>query len=691
MAMEQILLNSSSFDGMRETGGFGQPLHTLYPQIRAVLAGQLGAEVADLLAEPVVDRARGRIDWYAEGDPDRPPIALAELTEQQRQPILARIEHLLGQGRQLAERYAASGDVQRMQLAAILKAALGPVTETGIFLVDGRPVVTGWGFAPDRPWETPTIAASAGVLHRPSDPVTRHDVAIPDIALPELAAEPPPVPELPPQAPPVVEAAELIPPPVPEIIPEPGLPPSAATAPPGAVSVESSAPLPKSDPEPPLEPLSPPGFTPIPGVGRAAADRPSFTADASQPARAEAALASPLRYVVVGSRYFWSVFILALLLALGTGLWFWLKKPVTDPMVGDTTAITLTEAQRTETELRARLETLLVQLAERRGQCPLPDRSVSVVPTLPQPDGRRSAIPAQSTVAVAGGVGQPDTTKAPVLTTDVPTNPPGIDRSSTVLPDRPLPADPATVPPLEIPAGSLAASGRNSSDMSGGQPLSDPQRMPPGGELPAGPTRPATPATAPDVAVAPPLPASRTPSRANSPAPTLEEVLADRPVAPVAPAQYPPPVAAPVKAEPTLEERREFANRLSAAGAATGEITVALLWNGRSDLDLVVRCPAGRQLDYQHPAECGGALDVDANAVRDKLSDRPVESAFWPAGKATPGNYEIAVRYAPRKDEMNPAETSYQVRLIRGGQESTYKGTLRPNTTMPVTTFTVDR
>ncbi len=90
------------------------------------------------------------------------------------------------------------------------------MTETGIFLVDGRPVVTGWGFAPDRPWETPAIAASAGVLHRPPDPVTRHDVAIPDIDLPELAAEPPPVPELPPQAPPlpVVEAAELMPPPV---------------------------------------------------------------------------------------------------------------------------------------------------------------------------------------------------------------------------------------------------------------------------------------------------------------------------------------------------------------------------------------------------------------------------------------------------------------------------------------------
>lgn len=42
MATEQILLSSSSFDGMRETGGFGQPLHTLYPQIRAVLVGGWG-------------------------------------------------------------------------------------------------------------------------------------------------------------------------------------------------------------------------------------------------------------------------------------------------------------------------------------------------------------------------------------------------------------------------------------------------------------------------------------------------------------------------------------------------------------------------------------------------------------------------------------------------------------------------
>ena len=42
--IEQILLRSGSFDGVREIGGFGQPLHALYPQIRSVLASELGPD-----------------------------------------------------------------------------------------------------------------------------------------------------------------------------------------------------------------------------------------------------------------------------------------------------------------------------------------------------------------------------------------------------------------------------------------------------------------------------------------------------------------------------------------------------------------------------------------------------------------------------------------------------------------------
>lgn len=65
-----LRLRHSTFDGVREIGGFGQPLHALYPQIRAMLAKEFGVDGESLLAEPVVDRDKNRIDWYAESDPD---------------------------------------------------------------------------------------------------------------------------------------------------------------------------------------------------------------------------------------------------------------------------------------------------------------------------------------------------------------------------------------------------------------------------------------------------------------------------------------------------------------------------------------------------------------------------------------------------------------------------------------------
>ncbi len=93
--IEQILLRSGSFDGVREIGGFGQPLHALYPQIQAVLASELEPDAGSLLAEPVVDRAKNRIDWYADTDPDQTAIALAELSDERRQAVLARVDELL--------------------------------------------------------------------------------------------------------------------------------------------------------------------------------------------------------------------------------------------------------------------------------------------------------------------------------------------------------------------------------------------------------------------------------------------------------------------------------------------------------------------------------------------------------------------------------------------------------------------
>jgi hypothetical protein len=647
--VEQILLNSDSFAGVRETGGFGQPLHALHPQIRALLASELGPEAAGLLAEPVVDRTHNRIDWYTEGDPARPPTVLSDLPEEQRQPILARVRDLLERGREVAERYAASGDPRRVQLGAVLRAALNVPAETEVFLVEERPVMIRWGFMPDRPWEAlaDSSPGATGVPFAAEPAEPPRDVVMPEIAMPELelAAAP---------ESPAGMAPEIEPPPVPASVSAPS-PPSPAPA--------SAVP-----PQPPAE-LSAPAPAPA-------------AAGFEPPAKSEPE--SRLYYVVVGSRYFWSVFALAVLLAVSVAVWRGMGKPSLDPLAGETPPSlasdadldrALAEAQRTETELRNRLEDLLVQLAERRGQCALPVAGTDAATAAPVLEtGGSREIPVRPNIAVAGG----ESPREPAVTAPAPAT----DRAAG------------------SPGGAPAAD--RASGLPGEAPVAD---RAPGSAIALAP--PPSAASFPDKAG--PLPAgpeSPQPAGMESPARTLEDVLTGRVPAVTAPVRQPPssrvepPVEAgpepvrtepPVKAEPTAEERREFTSRLAAAGAATGEITATLLWNSSGDLDLVVRCPSGQQLDYRHPSACGGALDVDANAARASLSDRPVENAFWPAGRAAPGHYEIVVRYAPRKDEQNPRETPFQVRLIRGGQESVFKGAIRPNAMVSVTTFTVER
>jgi hypothetical protein len=675
--VEQLLLSSGSFAGMRETGGFGQPLHALYPQIRAVLASELGSEAAALLAEPVVDRVNDRIDWYTEGDPDHPPVALSDLPEEQRQPVLAQVHDLLERGRSVAERYAVSKEARRAQLGAMLRVALNTPAETELFLVEGRPVMIRWGFMPDRSWETLAEPGRSPVVPPPAlSPVEPpRDVAIPDVAVPELAAAPAPVMENESAAPPAVPAPEPMPaepfsatpPAVPAPEPMPAEPFSAAPPP---LSPQSTASRPA--------PESPPEFKPVVATPAASVEPEPETR---------------WRYVVVGSRYFWSVFSLAVLLAVIAAFWWGMGRPalisasseLSKPLPNADLDRALTQAQQAETELRTRLEGLVAQLAGRRGQCSLPTAEAdAAVPTVREP-GHDRAVSARSTVAVAGGeaphepaITAPLGGRAAMPTVDAPTA-----GRAAVTPDlAPPPADRVAIPAPATPPW--------------------PDRPQPPSTIP-----PSTSTGSPPDNVNPPLPKPepRALSETKSPARTLEDALIERSPMAIAPARQPPrpqvepPVKAepparaepPVKAEPTPEERREFANRLSAAGAATGEITATLLWNSPGDLDLVVRCPSGQQLDYRSPAACGGALDVDANATRASLNDRPVENAFWPAGRAGPGTYEVAVRYAPRKDEQNPRETPFQVRLIRGGQESVFKGTVRPNAVTPVTTFTIER
>jgi len=594
---EQVLLRSDSLDGMRETGGFGQPLHTLYPQIRAVLASELEPVAAWLLAEPVVDRTGSRVDWYTQGDPDHPPQVLSALPEAERTALRARLDELLGRGRALAARYAASDNTHRVQLGAMLQAVLVQPLDEDVFLFEDRLTLVRWGFITDRPWEAPAQAA------RPvPTPVALPpgDITVPDLAMPALPTAAPlssgPAIE---QAPPLPEAA-----PVAE---SPALP--------------EQAPVRQESPLPEQAPLVPAASSTAPAADFTA-EEPARKPPLAQNVPPLAAVAAPvetpapaslLRYVVVGSGYFWTVFVLALLVLAAAGAWS-LWQPGYSPLRAwlSMPPITNTDASAEVARLQARLTQLQAQLIDRQRQCPLPSATTSSASGAQIPYADRGTAP-----------GTRDIRPAERLF-------PGVSSSAVGVGSAPKPAaDAAPSAPAAKPAAGIAPSDLATQPAAGAAPF-----------VPAAKPQPETPP--------------------------------------------------PVMVEATKAEKQEFTERLAAAGAASGEITAALLWNGYADLDLVVICPSGQQLDYQHAAICGGTLDVDANAARDALRDRPVENAYWAAGAALAGDYQVVVRYSPRKDEQAPGAVPFQVRLSQGGQEKVFKGTIQPGKLAPVTTFTVE-
>jgi hypothetical protein len=99
--------------------------------------------------------------------------------------------------------------------------------------------------------------------------------------------------------------------------------------------------------------------------------------------------------------------------------------------------------------------------------------------------------------------------------------------------------------------------------------------------------------------------------------------------------------------------------------AGTGDVAFRLVWDGRSDLDLVVEDPGSGCIFYgQRHSELGGLLDVDCNAGTGRLCEHPIENVFWPVGTAPPGRY----RFWVHAHALFPAEAplSFEIQLLAG-------------------------
>ena len=149
--MAGALLRSGTLAEFNALGAVGNAVYTSSAQLRTTVRRLLGPEMADLLARPQPNEAGNLVDWYAPFDGVVVPWSAADPDERERARTTlqdARDRYLRRSGEILAEaggRPAAAGSGPAV-FGRLLPLALQIPDESHIYLVDGRPVVTFWGF-----------------------------------------------------------------------------------------------------------------------------------------------------------------------------------------------------------------------------------------------------------------------------------------------------------------------------------------------------------------------------------------------------------------------------------------------------------------------------------------------------------------------------------------------------------------
>jgi hypothetical protein len=174
------LLISEPLQRYRALGLAGDPVWRAAGQLRAAIAARLSREHADLLAIPEVDPTGRRIDWYApfEGEARR----LADTGETERAQTLEKVQRLHGDLARLADTMETpERSSAERNFARLLRHALTAPGEETLYVVDGKPVMTFWGFTADASLPG-AFLASPPVL----PPVTRPEAVM--VSAPALVA-----------------------------------------------------------------------------------------------------------------------------------------------------------------------------------------------------------------------------------------------------------------------------------------------------------------------------------------------------------------------------------------------------------------------------------------------------------------------------------------------------------------------
>jgi hypothetical protein len=144
--MAGALLRSGGLKSFQPLGAVGNPVYRAASQLRAAVRRHLGPEIAAMFAIPRQNDQGDRIDWYAPVEGDVVPWSAASADERADAKAA-----LLDARRTLAAKSTemqADARAERQVFGKLLAQATQIPSDEHVYLVDGRPVMTFWGFHP---------------------------------------------------------------------------------------------------------------------------------------------------------------------------------------------------------------------------------------------------------------------------------------------------------------------------------------------------------------------------------------------------------------------------------------------------------------------------------------------------------------------------------------------------------------
>ncbi|MEW5191515.1 SrfA family protein [Citrobacter freundii] len=142
--MAKTRLRRGNLDDYRAVGGGGQAVFDSAWQIRETLRLRKQQAMVDCLAIPQINDNGDRVDWYSpiEGK----AVAWKAADEEARFRALRYLGSTLENAAALSRKSLQSGKTSLQLFGSLLEKAIQFPGENHVFLVDGKPVITFWGF-----------------------------------------------------------------------------------------------------------------------------------------------------------------------------------------------------------------------------------------------------------------------------------------------------------------------------------------------------------------------------------------------------------------------------------------------------------------------------------------------------------------------------------------------------------------